>query len=220
MKPKQLDEARRYLAEAENDPGQLQEVTGACDSNYAEVLVALLEGDHKRTKNRAAKLIAILSRASPHAVEPHWDRLLEHVTGSDTILRWNALIAMGNLAHLATGRQIERLLPQVSRLLRDDSMVTAGHAITCLSQAALARGEHREQILTQLLAIDHSARAPGCAQILDGKVLKILEPFIHSAGRAERAHLAEFATGQEASPRSGTRKLATRLQKRLARTGG
>jgi|GEM_PF-2857510 len=215
MPRNRVAQAREFLANKDKDPSRLWEALAVSVRVYAETLFALLQCDDKRAKNRAAKLIANLSEHDPRSVNPHWNELIECATGKENILRWNALIAIGFVTRLDSSERVRSLLPKLYKLIQDESMVTAGHAVTCLGKIALAHEEYRRTILRRLMTIDESSRDPECNQILAGKVLAALEPFIPDTASAKQASILDYAKEYEQSHRSSTRKLATKLVKKF-----
>lgn len=215
MSSQQIDLARDFIADKDNDPSRLQEVMKLSGRTYVEMLFELLECEDKRVRNRTAKLIAQFSEQKPNLIEPQWDRLVQCVSGSENILRWNALMAFGQMASLDSGERIQSLLPTLMKLLEDESMVTAGHAISALGKIAKAHKETRRRILQHMLTVHEVSRNAECNQILIGKVLAALEPWISNASPKEKATILDYAKAQEQSLRSSTQKLAKRLSKKM-----
>ena len=217
---KRDEKACAFLADKDRDPADLQEELSVSPQVYATTLVAVLASDNKRAKNRAVKLLAVLAGEYPKAVYPHAPLLIEYLTGTETILLWNALIALGHLAAVDRKMHLEAVLPALIRLLGDDSMITAGHAITCLGRIAAAKPSLRTSLVKTLLAPSTVSRDPECAGILAGKTLVVFATLSPPADKNELILMRQFAREHLQSPRTATRTLATTWSKRLEHMPG
>ena len=209
----------QLLADKTYDPAGLQASLGMNDAGYAEILTSLLEADNKLVKNRAAKLLARFSEAAPVAVYPHRKSLERALASGQSILQWNAMASLGHLARVAEDSWIKGILPLLFRFLRDDSMITAGHAITSLGRIAAVREGERETIVASLIEADAVPRDPECTAILAGKILTALMLLCAELGPSGKAALRVFGEKHSRSHRGSNRREADKLLRRLAGAG-
>jgi hypothetical protein len=126
------------------------------------------------------------------------------------------MASLGHLAGVAEDSWIKGILPLLFRFLRDDSMITAGHAITSLGRIAAARGGDRDTIVASLIEADAVPRDPECAAILAGKILTAIIPLCAELGPSGKAALRAFGEKHSRSHRGSTRREADKLLRRLA----
>lgn len=205
-----MDTAHAFLADRGNSPADLRFHLEGTARSYAKTLLALLGAANKKVKNRAAKLLAQLSQDEPKVLHPEFGQLAALVAAPDTIVRWNALIAVGFLSRGADSGAIDALLPELFGLLKDPSMITAGHAITSLGRIAASHEEHADAIVAALLDSDSPTRDPECRSILAGKTLAAMDPPASKVAKTLHARLVAFARSHADDSRPATRKLATR----------
>ena len=216
MKPDRIAGAVAYLADKAFEPSVLQASLGLSDKSYAGVLVTLLNADNKLVKNRAAKLLTHLSEAAPGSIYPHRAKLLEALGSGQTILQWNSLITLGHLSTVAEDAWLKDILPVLLSFLRDESMITAGHAVACLGCIAATKESCRDRIVKELIDANSIPRDPEGAAILAGKILTALDPLAGRLGSSGQAALCAFGDRYLKSHRGSTRRAAAKLLRHFA----
>lgn len=207
--------AADFLSAPDIEPTELYKSLGAPIDAYVATVVDLL-GDHmKRVKNRAAKLVVAACEAEPRVVYPYWGALVGYLDGDENILRWNAMIGLGFLAGECSETEASELVARVRPCLEDESMITAGHTITCLGRVALAKSAMRSIVVDDLLGVERMARNAECREILCGKALMALDPLVDEFDDSKCVRVSEFAARQLKSGRGSTQKIARRLMKRV-----
>lgn len=208
-----ISQAREFLANGNNDPTGLGPHLRTGRKAYARTLAGLLDCPDKRARNRAAKLLVDLSASEPNSVYPLIDELVIRVGSDDTIVQWNAIASIGLLAGVDRDGTIDGRLPALFELLRNKSMITAGHAIVALGRIAGEKPHLRSRILDRLLKVDAIPRNPECREILAGKVLTALSSLGPGSAPTEIRRIRSFASKYQDSPRKAVRTAAVRAGK-------
>jgi phosphohistidine phosphatase SixA len=184
------------------------------DRNLVNPLVDAVSSTKKRVKNAAAKILNCLSKSCPEAIYSKLPTFVNLMAVSDTILRWNAIVIVGNVSAVDTADRLDDdVVDVLIDLLADESMITAGHAILALGKLARNKPKFHGRVLTALLAVDCVSREPECVAILSGKVIDAFQEMDDVI--LENGPVVEFAQRQIKSQRRATRKRAERLLKRL-----
>lgn len=212
---KSLKTATSFLCEKENEPTELKSSMDCNDSELASLLIQLTGVRNKRCKNRSAKLLSQLSQSTPESVIPHWDGLLLLVSCESNIVSWNAMEALGYLAHLKTPADLQKCLPVLIQKLHDKSMVTISHAISCMGKFAFEAPDLRNQIFTKLLKLKNYSPSNDCELVLAGKVIKAAIPISNALPRELKNTLRDFVNDYKSCPRKTTVNVALKLYKNL-----
>jgi len=182
----------------------------------AEVFQAVKSSD-KRTKNAAAKVLQLISREMPGRLYPRLAFFAELLEGDDNILKWIATDVIGNLAGVdAENRVDDRLVATFLRLLSDNVMITAAHAVDNLGRIALSKPQHRERITGALLRPDAVERQAECHNILAGRKIDAFARYCHLLDDLEP--ILDFVRRHLRNSRNATRNRAARFLKKFDRS--
>jgi hypothetical protein len=103
--------------------------------------------------------------------------------------------------------------------LNSGELITVNHAISALSDIALAKPEYQDDIISELLKVEHfSYPTDECRNIAIGKV--ILAFGNYSDKLVNNKEVIAFASRETKNRRSATAKKAEQLLKKLNRTSG
>ena len=202
-----------FLAEPENEPDELLAADTRSRRALARQLIAAVDQRNKRTKNRAAKLLAKLAFSDPKLLRREREHLIGLLDSRDTIVLWNAIIVIGHLAAVDDDGRIKALALRLRRFFEADSMITTGHAIEALGRIAEVSEKQRNKIANWLIGAGDTHHGEECREILAGKALGALDGFVGLL--RNKARVRAFAELYVASPRSGVAKRARRLLKKL-----
>jgi hypothetical protein len=167
-----------------------------------------------RTKFAAAKELRRLSSEDPFSVYPHFDVLASLLDGDNTILQWNAILAIGDLSAVDDQGKVDAYLDRFISYLGEGSMITANNTIVALTTIARNKPHHRGRIVDALLCVeDQEYDTANCTSIVIGKtILAFNELYEHIRGD-ER--IADFVRRHIGNERPTTARNAKRLLARL-----
>lgn len=98
-----------------------------------------LQSDTASVKYHCAKRAIAVSEKIPKSLYPKLQTFIRLLDGDNRVLRWVAIIIIGNLSKVDTKNTISKLVPRLTRLLHDKEMITANNAIKALGKIAKAR---------------------------------------------------------------------------------
>jgi hypothetical protein len=183
----------------------------------AEVLDCL-DAREARVKFGAGKVLRLLSEREPDALLPALDRLAGLLDAENSILKWTAIIAIGNLAaaDAGKGRRIDGLLEKLLAPIRGPVMITAGNTILAAGKIALARPDLAERIAYAIMGVERGLyETSECWNIAIGHALRALDPLVDGL-RRQRRPVLRFAERHLNNPRPATRKKAEKFVRRHA----
>ena len=211
-----IERAQEFLEFKDNDPAVLRSHYSD-DDEYLRIIFGLLEVKPKRAKNRAAKLIAQICAEMPRDLQVYFEHVVWMAKSDESVLRWNGLIALGELAGTEVGKdRCPKLVPfLLAKYLRDDSMVTAGHAITCLGRVGAASPATSAKVTDLLLGVRSGPHGSDCTRILEGKAVAALAEMQAAGNLAGSAEVRAFLEDQRFSTTKAAAAGAERLLKQL-----
>ncbi len=171
-----------------------------------------LKAEEARTRYSCAKVLRLVSEKSPSVLYPLFNRVAAYLGSEDRILRWTAIIAIGNMAAVDTDRKIESLLPRYLEPIRGPVMITAANTIRSAAKIARAMPELADPIAEAILKVERARyQTAECRNVALGHAILALEeffPYIHDRGR-----VLAMARRQLRNPRSATRRKAEKFLK-------
>jgi hypothetical protein len=179
-------------------------------------LIDRLGSREARVKYGASKALRALSEREPAALGPHFDFFAGQLGCDNTLLRWNAILILGNLAGVDTEGRFERIFRVFFKPIPGPVMITAANTIRAAANIAAARPELADRIARELLKVAGARyRTAECRQIAIGHAIEALDRFFPAIER--RKPVLEFVEKQLASRRPATRKKAERFLRRHGR---
>lgn len=182
-----------------------------------KLLPAVIDGvgsDNKRVKNATAKILRIVSEKHPERLYPHFSLFVDHLEGGDTILKWNAIMVIANLAAVDKKNLVDRQMKKYYECLGDEKMVTAANAIDNMGKIACAKPKLRNDITKHLISVENIQRNPECSNIHLGKVILAFERYYDDVKPNEQKKMLALAERLLGNRRPATKKKAERfLQK-------
>lgn len=180
-------------------------------------LLDLMGSRNKRIKNAAAKAVRIISGENPKLLVSYHRRFCELIHSGDSIVKWISIDVIGNLTYIDDrGRVNAGVLRHLFGLLRDESIVTAAHAIETLGKIAENKNRYRKVITEELHRIQRMRRNPECRDILLGKAIDSFNRYWEQSTRPVQEKISELVIRQLKNQRPGTRKRATNFAKKHA----
>jgi hypothetical protein len=182
-------------------PGLLPEILAGLDSSQARVRYGCL------------KVLRQLSETRPEVLYPHFDAMADLLRSERTILKWGAILIIGNLAAVDPRKRIDALLDEFLRPVAGPVLITAANTIKAAGQIARAKPYLADRIVPALLQVEQARYdTPECRNVALGQVLKALRVF--SDHVSDRQELLDFATRQLRNRRDAVKREARALLKK------
>ncbi|HTS67261.1 MAG TPA: hypothetical protein VMH28_34790 [Candidatus Acidoferrales bacterium] len=173
-------------------------------------LLEALGSSQARTRLRASKALRELSRRDPAALYPHFGVFAGLLGHPNSIIRWNAILTLGNLAVADDQGKLECLLDRYLAPIRGPVMITAANTIQGAASIALAHPHLADRIATQILGVETAKYATAeCRNVAIGHALEALSKI--RALLSHPAKVVAFASRQVGNPRPATARKAARL---------
>jgi hypothetical protein len=171
-----------------------------------------LNATRPRIKYGCAKVVRLMSEQSPSALYPHFDRVAAYLDSDNQILRWMAILAIGNMAEVDTERRIEAILPRYLEPIRGPVMITAANTIRSAAKIAVAMPDLADPITNELLRVEEARyQTSECRNVALGHAILALEQFFPYIN--DRARVLAMARRQVRNPRNATRRKAEKFLK-------
>jgi hypothetical protein len=130
------------------------------------------------TRFAAAKLLRILSERSPEALYPHFDALVRMLRDENSILRWNAMLALGNLASADRENKLDDILDEYLAPISGPNLVDAANTLQGAAAIARAKPYLADRIATNILRVERARYAKAeCRNVAIGHAILALDEF-------------------------------------------
>jgi len=130
------------------------------------------------TRFAAAKLMRILSERSPETLYPHFDALVRMLRDENSILRWNAMLALGNLASADREDKLESILDDYLAPVSGPNLVDAANTLQGAACIARAKPHLADRIAKRILEVERARYAKAeCRNVAIGHAILALEEF-------------------------------------------
>jgi hypothetical protein len=181
--------------EAEEEPARLESLIGAVGAEDA------------CTRFAASKLLRIISHEKPELMYPHVDFLAGLLHSKNSFLKWNAMIALADLAVVDKDKKLDGILDVYLKPIRGAAMVDAANAIRGAAVIAKAKPYLADRIARKIVQVEqaHYAKAE-CRNVAIGHAILGLGQFfgdIHC-----KKLVREFVERQKRNTRPATRRKA------------
>lgn len=164
------------------------------------VVLGGLDAAPARMRYGCLKVLRRIAERHPTALYPLFDRIAARLDGENSILRWGALLIVGDLAAVDTAAKMEPLLARYLAPIRGPDLITAANAIVGAGKILRAKPLLVRPIVRALLRVETSEyRTPECRNVALGHVLEALSVGFDTK-RAPR-HVVAFARRQLANRR-------------------
>lgn len=204
---------RRRLARRDSDK---KKIAGEVIEK-PELLEEILDGlgaEEAAVKYASAKVIRAIGEREPSVLYPRADLFIDLLGSENTILRWEAILALASLARVDSERKMDAVLDRYLEPIRGPVMITAANTIKGAARIALARPELTARIVKAILAVEKARYGtPECRNIAIGHALEALGGELFDQA-ADTRPILSFARRHLENPRSSTRRKAERLVKK------
>jgi hypothetical protein len=169
-----------------------------------------LRADSARVKFGCLKVLRLVSERKPEVLYPLFDRFVALLDSDNNILKWGAIILLGNLAAVDTERKIERILDRYLLPVSGPVMITAANVVRGAAKMAKAQPHLADRIARALLQVEAANyQTAECRNVALGHVVESLELLFDQIGN--RPPVLEFVRRQLKNPRPAVRRKAERF---------
>jgi hypothetical protein len=193
--------AEKLAAEVIMQPGSLPEYLEGLGAETAAV------------KYGCAKVLRIVSEREPAVLYPDIKRFFDLLDSDNQIIKWNAILIIGNLAPVDSKGKITRILGKYLAPIPGPDLITAVNVVVGATTIALAKPRLTDKIVDELLKVARARyRTRECRNVATGHVIEALDQLYEQTKKKET--VAGFVKRQRKNPRNATRKKAERFVKR------
>jgi hypothetical protein len=182
-------------------------------SSTEKVNLADLQSDSAEVKYCCARNLIAIAKENPARLYPDIDTFVKLLDGENNVLKWTAIIIIGNLARVDKEKKVDRLIGRLVGFLNAGKLITANNATMALASIAIAKPQYQKQITKELLKVEHyEYDTDECRNIAIGKVIEAIG--LYSSQLQDKKAVIEFAQRQTKNTRNATRKKAERFLKK------
>jgi hypothetical protein len=196
---------RRFTAPHANFPRLISQVKR--EPELLDALLMAVSSDVARVKFGAAKALRNLSGRAPDLLYPHFDFFASFLRNENSILRWNAILIVGNLAAVDEERRVDRIIDGYLSTFSGPHMIDAGNTMRGAAAMGVAKPYLADMIARRILEVERATYAtPECRNVAIGHAIESLDhlfPII-----ADRRAVQRFVSRQMDNTRTATRKKA------------
>jgi hypothetical protein len=171
-----------------------------------ELLLAVIDAlgsATPRIRFAASKLLRLASERSPEALYPHFDCFVRLLSDKNSILRWNAMIILGNLAVADREKKLDTMLGIYLAPISGKNLISAANTIHGAAAIARAKPYLADEIAKAILAIEEARYATReCRNVAIGHAISALDEFFPSP--LNRHLVRSFVRRQTKNPRRAT----------------
>ncbi len=202
----------RELAEAKNFKALAVRAGG--DPELVKRLLAAVSSPAPKVRFGAAKVLRMVSESDPDVLYPGFDFFARLLRNGNSVLRWNAILILGNLARADKDDRLDGILDEYLRLLIGPQLIDAGNTIKGATAIALAKPRLADAIAGRIMEVERAAYATReCRNVAIGHALGALDAI--SSLLANQRAVEFFAARQLLNSRPATRRKAEKfLRKR------
>ena len=182
-------------------------------SSTEKINLADLQSDSAEVKYCCAKNLIAIAKEDPARLYPHLDTFVKLLDGDNNVLKWTAIIIIGNLAKVDQEKKVDKLISRLVGFLNAGKLITANNATMALAGIAIAKPQYQKQITKELLKVEHyEYDTDECRNIAMGKVIEAIGSY--SSQLQDRKAVIEFAQRQTKNTHNATRKKAEQFLKK------
>lgn len=178
-----------------------------------------LRSEKPEIKYCCAKRAIALSQKEPSALYPQMDVFVKLLDSENHILKWTAIIIIGNLSAADKQNKINKLVPRLVKFLHEKEMITAANSIKALGQIAKNKPSFKEKIFREFLKVEKAKYynkgllSPECRNIAIGHVLNVLDSFRDDL--PSRKDIISFIKRQTKNNRLAVKRRAVQLLRQI-----
>ena len=173
-------------------------------------LLDALESEKARVKFGALKALRLLSEREPELIYPHFDFFVGLLRSENSILRWNAMLILGDLAQVDHGGRMERIIDNYLEPISGPHLIDAANTMRGAAVIAKAKPHLADKIARAILKVERATfDTPECRNVAIGHAISCLDRLVPMISDARAVQL--FVTRQLDNGRPATRRKAERF---------
>ncbi len=171
-------------------------------------------------KYASTKLAIELSTSDPASIYPYFNAFITLLDSENNILKWTAILVLGNLSTVATEGEITNLIPKLFETFHSESMITSSNSIKALFQIAQNKPQFTDQIIQEILKIEEmnyinkGQISPECRNVAIGHILDGLSMLDKEVCMQKGVY--NFIKRQSSNTRAAVVKRANKLMAKIA----
>jgi len=196
-------------------PANVEALTGRIAKQPASLpeLFAGLGAEKPRIKYGCLKALRIISEKQPAALYPEFSRFVDMLDSENVILKWGAIIIIGNLAAVDTEDKIGPILNRYLAPITGPVMITAANTVGGAGKIARAKPQFAGRIVRALFQVETANyQTPECRNVALGHVVKSLDLFFEHIKDPEP--VMAFVQRQLGNTRNAVKKKAAAFLKK------
>ena len=199
---------RRFTASRANLPRLISQVKR--EPELLDALLTAVASDVARVRFGAAKALRNLSGRAPDLLYPHFDFFASFLRNENSILRWNAILIVGNLAAVDGERRVDRIIDGYLSAISGPHMIDAGNTMRGAAAIGVAKPYLADRIAMHILEVERATYAtPECRNVAIGHAIESLDRLFPMI--ADKRAVQRFVSRQMDNSRAATRKKAERF---------
>jgi len=166
-------------------------------------------------KFAAAKLLQVVSVESPETLYPYFDSMVALLVNHNSFIRWNGILALGNMGGADTGKKLDRILEQYLEPIAGPQMIDAANTMRGATAIALAKPYLADRIARAIRTVERAHyHKPECRNVALGHAILALQKIFAILQDQRAAEL--FVRRQQRNSRKATRAKARVFAKKCA----
>lgn len=162
---------------------------------------------------RAAKAIRLVSERAPESLYPHFGLFVRLLRDSNSIVRWNAILVLGNLAAVDKEHLLDRMIDKYLRPIDGPHLIDAAQTIRGACTVAAAKPHLADTIARHIQKTERATYATAeCRNVALGHAITALGRLLPLVTR--KKSLRVFVARQLENTRPATRAKAQRFLRR------
>lgn len=175
-----------------------------------DVFFEALSAKNARERFGAIKTLRDVSEHAPDLLYRQFDFFVDLLRHENRILKWNAMLILGDLAPVDEERRIDRLIDIYLAPIAGPYLIDAANTMRGATAIAAAKPQLADKIARQILKVEHATYdTPECRNVALGHAINSFERLFPLA--VGKAAIQRFVLRQAENPRAGTRKKAEKF---------
>jgi len=173
-------------------------------------IFAGLGAESARVKYGCLKALRLISEKRPDILYPEIGRLFRLLDSENNIMKWGAIIMVGNLAGVDAEGKIDEILDRYLQPISGHVMIAAANVIHGAGRIAQAKPQFADRIAQALLRVEvANYQTAECRNVALGHAIKSLALFF--AQLRQPQPMVDFVRRQLDNPRNAVRKKAAKF---------
>ena len=173
-------------------------------------ILAAVSSNIPRIKYAAMRSLRELSERDPEALYPDFDAIAALLRSQHSVLRWNAILILGNLARIDSAGKIDAILDDYLGPIDGPHLIDAANTIHGATAIAAFKPHLADRIAGRILAVERATYAtPECRNVAIGHAIDALARLHDMLADQRRVEL--FIERQTDNTRPATRKKAEKF---------